>query len=294
MTKVVISNRYQSQTRQNLLKIAGLKNVGEIISPQNGERIFGQVGAVYFNQIAQNNGNDTGTITPPDCPDCPPIDPPTDPDDPTPDTPQGCTCRSLDELGDYIEQKASKSFCESTPVEDDNQYFPCLTGADGGELRISCPKEDNCNSPWAFAIVEENSECGNVPIGNSCKFTKIKFKILFFENREEFEDRLQIERNVIQEIIDNNNCDTLSGNFLVTEGIYCNYSFPEKECDDGYHCSTGDNKYGIRLYLGNSNYNVFVNGKKVEPYKNISNKEVENMVLEYFNTNFPDAVVEKL
>lgn len=145
MAKTIINNPYQSPTRQNWLKIAGFKNINDTITPKNGERIYGQVGAVYFNQLAQNDGNDTGTITPPDCPDCPQIDPPTNPDTQTPDTPQGCTCRSLDELGDYIEQKASESFCESTPVEDDNQYFPCLTGADGDELRISCPITMDCD-----------------------------------------------------------------------------------------------------------------------------------------------------
>lgn len=295
MTKVVISNRYQSQTRQNLLKIAGIKNISETITPKNGERIFGQVGAVYFNKLAQNNGNDTGNITPPDCPDCPPIDPPTDPDNPTPDTPQGCTCRSLDELGDYIAQKASESFCESTPVEDDNQYFPCLTGADGGELRISCPNDDNCNSSWAFAIVERHSECSNVPFGNSCKIDKIKFKILFFETQEEFNNRLQIEENLITEKLNTDNaCNIMPGNFLFTHGIQCGYGMPEKECDDGYTCSTYSNQYGIRMSLGNQDYNVFDNGRKIDIYKHISNREVENMVLEYYNYWFPDAVVEKL
>lgn len=158
MTKTIISNPYQSQNRQNLLKAGGLKNIDDTITPKNGERIYGKVGEVRFNQLAQNNGNDTGTITPPDCPDCPPIDPPTDPDNPTPDTPQGCTCRSLDELGDYIAQKASESFCENTPVEDDNQYFPCLTGADGGELRISCPNDENCETQTGTAYIYLSKE----------------------------------------------------------------------------------------------------------------------------------------
>lgn len=179
MQKLIIKNKYQSPNRMNILTAAGIAQINEPITPQNGERIFGGLGVVTFNQASQYNEeeNPNDPITPPNCPDCPPIDPPTDPDDPTPPTPQGCTCRSLDELGDYIEQKASESFCENTPVEDDNQYFPCLTGADGGELRISCPKDDDC-SDEDLCENPDNLPVNPVTLNNRPALYAVKFVVL--------------------------------------------------------------------------------------------------------------------
>lgn len=250
MTKTIISNPYQSQNRQNLLKAGGLKNIDDTITPKNGERIYGKVGEVRFNQLAQNNGNDTGTITPPDCPDCPPIDPPTDPDNPTPDTPQGCTCRSLDELGDYIAQKASESFCENTPVEDDNQYFPCLTGADGGELRISCPQEDcgekyRCFIRFSFNytcldnIVEDKIEekCASLTIKEILKIAnEYRMKYLsFFDNDclKDYEYNKQLEIPFTEE-----NCNIVTAEYPNTPYYIVKFDFPITSLGSSIKCGS--------------------------------------------------------
>lgn len=59
----------------NILTAAGIAQINEPIFPQNGERIFGGLGAVYFNQASQygdpdNPSDPNAPINPPNCPNC--------------------------------------------------------------------------------------------------------------------------------------------------------------------------------------------------------------------------------
>lgn len=69
----------------NILTAAGIAQINEPILPQNGERIWGGLGVVTFNQASQYNEeeNPNDPITPPDCVNCgggiPPEVPPPEP-----------------------------------------------------------------------------------------------------------------------------------------------------------------------------------------------------------------------
>ena len=69
----------------NILTAAGIAQINEPIFPQNGERIFGGLGKVTFNQASQyiEEPNPDAPITPPDCVNCsggiPPEVPPEEP-----------------------------------------------------------------------------------------------------------------------------------------------------------------------------------------------------------------------
>lgn len=82
MQKLIIKNKYQSPNRMNILTAAGIAQINEPIFPQNGERIWGGLGVVTFNQASQysEEENPDAPITPPNCVNCgggiTPIDPP--------------------------------------------------------------------------------------------------------------------------------------------------------------------------------------------------------------------------
>ena len=69
----------------NILTAAGIAQINEPILPQNGERIWGGLGVVTFNQASQyiEEPNPDAPITPPDCVNCgggiPPEVPPEEP-----------------------------------------------------------------------------------------------------------------------------------------------------------------------------------------------------------------------
>ena len=70
----------------NILTAAGIAQINEPILPQNGERIWGGLGVVTFNQASQyiEEPNPDAPITPPDCVNCgggiPPEVPPEEPE----------------------------------------------------------------------------------------------------------------------------------------------------------------------------------------------------------------------
>ena len=72
MQKLIIKNKYQSPNRMNILTAAGIAQINEPITPKNGERIWGGLGVVTFNQASQYNKeeNPDAPITPPNCTNC--------------------------------------------------------------------------------------------------------------------------------------------------------------------------------------------------------------------------------
>ena len=72
MQKLIIKNKYQSPNRINILTAAGIAQINEPIFPQNGERIWGGLGVVTFNQASQysEEENPDTPITPPNCTNC--------------------------------------------------------------------------------------------------------------------------------------------------------------------------------------------------------------------------------
>ena len=69
----------------NILTAAGIAQINEPIFPQNGERIWGGLGVVTFNQASQYNEeeNPDSPITPPNCTNCGGGIPPEVPQEPT-------------------------------------------------------------------------------------------------------------------------------------------------------------------------------------------------------------------
>ena len=72
MQKLIIKNKSPRPNRMNILTAAGIAQINEPILPQNGERIWGGLGKVTFNQASQyiEEPNPDAPITPPDCVNC--------------------------------------------------------------------------------------------------------------------------------------------------------------------------------------------------------------------------------
>lgn len=130
----------------NILTAAGIAQINEPIFPQNGERIWGGLGVVTFNQASQfkETPDPDAPITPPDCPNC---------DggiEPEPSVPPGANCdkKNISELKQVIDDYANQSFCDKEFPEVQFSTFigydkpPSDSTAKEIELRMLCPRDD--------------------------------------------------------------------------------------------------------------------------------------------------------
>ena len=163
MQKLIIKNKYQSLNRINILTAAGIAQINEPILPQNGERIWGGLGVVTFNQASQYNEEDSPNdpIKPPDCPNC------GGGIKPEPGVPPGANCekKNISELKQVLDDYANQSFCDkefpevqfSTFIGYDKQ--PSDSTAREIELRMLCPIDD-CRRNLAGGLPVSKIICG--------------------------------------------------------------------------------------------------------------------------------------
>lgn len=164
MQKLIIKNKYQSLNRMNILTAAGIAQINEPITPQNGERIFGGLGVVTFNQASQYNEeeNPNDPITPPNCPNC------GGGIKPEPSVSPGANCdkKNISELKQILDDYANQSFCDKEFPEVQFSTFigydkpPSDSTAKEIELRMLCPS-DECLTNKAMT---DNIATG----GNAC------------------------------------------------------------------------------------------------------------------------------
>lgn len=134
----------------NILTAAGIAQINEPISPKNGERIWGGLGVVTFNQVSQYNEeeNPNDPIMPPDCPNC------GGGIEPEPSVPPSANCekKNISELKQVLDDYANQSFCDKEFPDVQFSTFigydkpPSDSTAQEIELRMLCPVDFNCES----------------------------------------------------------------------------------------------------------------------------------------------------
>ena len=168
MQKLIIKNKYQSLNRINILTAAGIAQINEPITPQNGERIFGGLGVVTFNQASQysEEENTNDPITPPNCPNC------GSGIKPEPSVQPGANCekKNISELKQILDYYANQSFCDKEFPEVQFSTFigydkpPSDNTAKKIELRMLCPSdecsddEDEEQDTYLYAWAGTNDE----------------------------------------------------------------------------------------------------------------------------------------
>lgn len=179
MQKLIIKNKYQSPNRINILTAAGIAQINEPISPQNGERIWGGLGVVTFNQASQysEEENPNDPITPPDCPNCGGGIKP----EPQPQPSGNCEKKNISELKQVLDDYASQSFCDKEFPEVQFSTFlgydkpPSDSTAKEIELRMLCPS-DECNDD-DLCENPDNLPVNPVTLNNNPALYAVKFTV---------------------------------------------------------------------------------------------------------------------